>query len=67
MAASLILFARETGTSTGAIGFSWALIGLGAFAVFVQKGLKFGIDFSGGTAIAVRLADRPELISPSAV
>jgi preprotein translocase subunit SecF len=44
-----------------AIGFSWALIGLGAFAVFVQKGLKFGIDFSGGTAIAVRLADRPDI------
>ena len=44
-----------------AIGFSWALIALGAFAVFVQKGLKFGIDFSGGTAIAIRLSDRPDI------
>ena len=35
-----------------AIGASWALILLGLFAIFVQKGLKFGIDFSGGTAIA---------------
>jgi preprotein translocase subunit SecF len=44
-----------------AIGASWALILLGMFAVFVQKGLKFGIDFSGGTAIAVRFKDRPEV------
>ena len=34
-----------------AIGASWALISVGLFTVFVQKGLKFGIDFSGGTAI----------------
>ena len=44
-----------------AIGLSWALIAVGLFAVFVQKGLKFGIDFSGGTAIAIRLADRPDI------
>ena len=44
-----------------AIGASWALIGLGLFAIFVQKGLKFGIDFSGGTAIAVRFAERPDV------
>jgi preprotein translocase subunit SecF len=44
-----------------AIGASWALIGLGLFAVFVQKGLKFGIDFSGGTAIAVRFGERPDV------
>jgi preprotein translocase subunit SecF len=44
-----------------AIGLSWALIALGLFAVFVQKGLKFGIDFSGGTAIAIRLAERPDI------
>ena len=44
-----------------AIGASWALIGLGLFTIFVQKGLKFGIDFSGGTAIAVRFADRPDV------
>jgi len=44
-----------------AIGASWALILLGLFTIFVQKGLKFGIDFSGGTAIAVRFADRPDV------
>ncbi len=44
-----------------AIFVSWAFIALGVFAVFVQKGLKFGIDFSGGTAIAVRFADRPDI------
>jgi preprotein translocase subunit SecF len=44
-----------------AIFASWALIALGVFAIFVQKGLRFGIDFSGGTAIAVRFADRPDI------
>ena len=43
-----------------AIGASWALILLGFFTIFVQKGLKFGIDFSGGTRdrAAVRGAAR---------
>jgi preprotein translocase subunit SecF len=44
-----------------AIGASWLLIAVGMFAVFVQKGLKFGIDFAGGTQIAVRFAERPDL------
>jgi preprotein translocase subunit SecF len=44
-----------------AIGASWALIALGLLTIFVQKGLKFGIDFSGGTAIAIRFADRPDV------
>ena len=44
-----------------AIGASWALILLGMFAIFVQKGLKFGIDFSGGTAITARFADKPDI------
>ena len=44
-----------------AIFASWALIALGVFAIFVQKGLKFGIDFSGGTAIALRFAQRPDI------
>jgi len=44
-----------------AIGASWALIALGLVTIFVQKGLKFGIDFSGGTAIAIRFADRPDV------
>ena len=44
-----------------AIGASWALILVGFFAIFVQKGLKFGIDFAGGTQIALRFAERPEI------
>jgi preprotein translocase subunit SecF len=44
-----------------AIGASWLLIAIGAFAVFVQKGLKFGIDFAGGTQIALRFAQRPDV------
>jgi preprotein translocase subunit SecF len=44
-----------------AIGASWALIALGLVTIFVQKGLKFGIDFSGGTAIAIRFSDRPDV------
>jgi preprotein translocase subunit SecF len=44
-----------------AIGASWALIAVGVFTIFVQKGLKFGIDFSGGTAIAIRLSQRPDI------
>lgn len=44
-----------------AIGASWALIFVGMFAIFVQKGLKFGIDFSGGTQIAIRFKDRPDI------
>lgn len=44
-----------------AIGASWLLIAVGVFAIFVQKGLKFGIDFAGGTQIAVQFAERPDL------
>jgi preprotein translocase subunit SecF len=44
-----------------AIGASWLLIAIGAFAIFVQKGLKFGIDFAGGTQIALRFAERPDI------
>ena len=44
-----------------AIGASWLMIALGLFAIFVQKGLKFGIDFAGGTQIAVRFTQRPDL------
>ncbi len=44
-----------------AIGASWLLIAVGLFAIFVQKGLKFGIDFAGGTQIAVRFTERPDL------
>jgi preprotein translocase subunit SecF len=44
-----------------AIGASWLLILIGFFAIFVQKGLKFGIDFAGGTQIALRFAGRPDI------
>jgi len=44
-----------------AIGASWALILVGMAAIFVQKGLKFGIDFAGGTQIALRFAQRPDI------
>jgi len=44
-----------------AIAASWLLIAVGAFAIFVQKGLKFGIDFAGGTQIALRFASTPDL------
>lgn len=44
-----------------AIVASWLLIALGAFAIFVQKGLRFGIDFAGGTQIALRFAQTPDL------
>ena len=44
-----------------AIGASWALILVGLLAIFVQKGLKFGIDFAGGTQIALRFVERPDI------
>jgi preprotein translocase subunit SecF len=44
-----------------AIAASWALILVGLLAIFVQKGLKFGIDFAGGTQIALRFASRPDI------
>ena len=44
-----------------AIAASWVLIAVGAFAIFVQKGLQFGIDFAGGTQIALRFANTPDL------
>jgi preprotein translocase subunit SecF len=44
-----------------AIGASWALILVGLLAIFVQKGLRFGIDFAGGTQIALRFAQRPDI------
>jgi hypothetical protein len=44
-----------------AIGASWALIAVGVFTIFVQKGLKFGIDFSGGTQIAIRFSQKPDI------
>jgi preprotein translocase subunit SecF len=44
-----------------AIAASLALIAVGILAIFVHNGLKFGIDFAGGTQIALRFADRPDI------
>ena len=44
-----------------AIGASWALILVGLVAIFVQKGLRYGIDFAGGTQIALRFGQRPDI------
>ena len=44
-----------------AIGLSWALIVVGLLAIFVQKGLRFGIDFAGGTQIALKFKDKPDI------
>src|ERR1700693_1010700 len=43
-----------------AIGASWALILVGFLAIAV-KGVRFGIDFAGGTQIALRFATRPDI------
>ena len=44
-----------------AIGASWALILIGAISIWAHKGLKFGIDFSGGTQIALRFKEKPDI------
>src|SRR5262245_24642255 len=44
-----------------ALGAYWALILVGLLAIFVQKGLKFGIDFAGGTQIALKFGERPDI------
>jgi preprotein translocase subunit SecF len=43
-----------------AIGASWALILVGFLGMAV-KGAKFGIDFAGGTQIALRFAAKPDI------
>ena len=43
-----------------AIGASWALIFVGFLAIAV-RGAKFGIDFAGGTQIALRFTARPDI------
>jgi preprotein translocase subunit SecF len=42
------------------IGISWALIIVGFISIAVRGGLRFGIDFSGGTQIVLKFADRPD-------
>jgi preprotein translocase subunit SecF len=36
------------------LGLSWALIGAGLVSMYLQGGLNYGIDFSGGTMVHVR-------------
>jgi len=42
------------------IGASWALIVAGFISIAMRGGLRFGIDFSGGTQIVLKFADRPD-------
>lgn len=42
------------------IGISWALIVAGFISIALHGGLRFGIDFSGGTQIVLKFADRPD-------
>ena len=42
------------------IGVSWALIVAGFISIAAHGGLRFGIDFSGGTQIVLKFAARPE-------
>ena len=42
------------------IGISWALIVAGFISIAARGGLRFGIDFSGGTQMVLRFAERPD-------
>ncbi len=42
-------------------GFSWILIALGIFGYFYNRGFAYGIDFSGGTIIYLKFAEKPDL------
>jgi preprotein translocase subunit SecF len=42
------------------IGISWALIILGFVSIAARGGLRFGIDFSGGTQIVLKFAAHPD-------
>lgn len=44
-----------------AIGASWALIFVGAISMWAHHGLKYGIDFEGGTQIALRFKEKPDI------
>jgi preprotein translocase subunit SecF len=44
-----------------AIGASWALILIGAISMWAHNGLKYGIDFEGGTQIALRFQEKPDI------
>jgi preprotein translocase subunit SecF len=42
-------------------GLSWLLIVLGAIGYFVNHGLRYGIDFTGGTIIYLKFSKAPDL------
>ncbi len=42
-------------------GLSWVLIAAGIVGFFVRGGLHYGIDFTGGTIIYLKFAERPSL------
>jgi preprotein translocase subunit SecF len=42
------------------IGISWALIVAGFISIAAHGGLRFGIDFSGGTQVVLKFAERPD-------
>ena len=44
-----------------AIGLSWLLILIGMGHVIAQGGLKYGIDFSGGTQMALKFHEKPDI------
>jgi preprotein translocase subunit SecF len=42
-------------------GFSWVLIVLGVIGYITHSGLRYGIDFTGGTVIQIKFKDKPDL------
>ena len=44
-----------------AIGFSWALIAIGAFSLLLHGGPNYGVDFSGGTVMQLRFQQKPSI------
>jgi preprotein translocase subunit SecF len=42
------------------IGISWALIIIGFISIAAHGGLRFGIDFSGGTQIVLKFSSHPD-------
>lgn len=44
-----------------AIGFSWALIAIGAVSLIAHGGPNYGVDFSGGSLVQVRFSQKPAI------
>jgi preprotein translocase subunit SecF len=42
-------------------GFSWVLIVLGVVGYVTNKGLSYGIDFTGGTVVQLKMKEKPDL------